>query len=107
MLTAGDEFGRTQQGNNNAYAQDNEITWLDWEKADSGLADFTARLSGIRKAHPSLSDDRFLTGKPVDGMPLPDVAWLHPGRTADAGCATGRARRACSASPSRRRATGR
>jgi glycogen operon protein len=78
MLTAGDEFRRTQQGNNNAYAQDNAITWMDWGNIDTGLADFVSRLSGLRRAHPSLNDDCFLTGKPVDGAALPDVAWLHP-----------------------------
>jgi glycogen operon protein len=73
MLTAGDEFGRTQNGNNNAYAQDNPTTWLDWEGADTGLAAFTSRLVALRKAHPSLAADVFLTGQ---GEPLPDVAWL-------------------------------
>ena len=76
MLTAGDEFGRTQGGNNNAYAQDNPITWLDWAHADRDLMGFAARLIELRKAHPSLSADAFLTGK---GEPLPDVAWLKAG----------------------------
>jgi glycogen operon protein len=73
MLTAGDEFGRTQRGNNNAYAQDNVTTWLDWEHADEALAAFTARLAALRAAHPSLAADAFLTGR---GDPLPDVTWL-------------------------------
>ncbi len=73
MLTAGDEFGRTQRGNNNAYAQDNGTTWLEWATADAGLAAFTARLVALRKAHPSLSADVFLTG---NGEPLPDATWL-------------------------------
>ena len=76
MLTAGDEFGRTQSGNNNAYAQDNPITWLDWAGADRDLADFTARLVALRRAHRSLSADRFLTGKPLDDSGIPDVVWL-------------------------------
>jgi glycogen operon protein len=76
MLTAGDEFGRTQNGNNNAYAQDNVTTWLDWEYADAALASFTARLVALRKAHPSLAADVFLTG---NGEPLPDVTWLAAG----------------------------
>src|SRR6185312_12259350 len=68
MLTAGDEFGRTQNGNNNAYAQDNETTWLDWNRADNSLIDFVASLAKLRVAHPALTCDRFLTGKPgVDG----------------------------------------
>ena len=79
MLTAGDEFRRSQVGNNNAYAQDNEVTWLDWEGADTALAAFAARLIGLRKAHRSLSLDRFLTGAPIDqsgdrrrGLAAPD-----------------------------------
>lgn len=76
MLTAGDEFGRTQQGNNNAYAQDNEITWLDWENADGELVNFVAALSRLRREHPALSADKFLTGKERDGFR--DVTWLHP-----------------------------
>ncbi|HVU25738.1 MAG TPA: glycogen debranching protein GlgX [Opitutus sp.] len=73
MLTASDEFGRTQGGNNNAYAQDNATTWLNWALADYELAAFTARLAAVRKAHPSLSADVFLTGR---GEPLPDAMWL-------------------------------
>ena len=78
MLTAGDELRRTQNGNNNAYAQDNATTWLDWENADTELAAFTARLSRLRKRHPSLSADRFLVGKPASDGNMPDVVWLHP-----------------------------
>ena len=52
MLTAGDEFGRTQHGNNNAYAQDNEITWLDWAGRDRALEDFACALSAFRKRWP-------------------------------------------------------
>ena len=78
MLTAGDELGRTQSGNNNAYAQDNPLTWLDWANADRELAAFTARLSRLRKEHPSLSVDRFLDGEPLDASGIADVAWLHP-----------------------------
>ncbi|PZQ49326.1 MAG: glycogen debranching enzyme GlgX [Rhodovulum sulfidophilum] len=77
MLTAGDEFGRTQDGNNNAYAQDNAITWLDWEGRDRALEDYAAALSKLRRAHPRLSDPRLLTGAAgPDG--IPDVAWLAP-----------------------------
>ncbi len=76
MLTAGDEFGRSQGGNNNAYPQDNAITWLDWTHADRDLQAFTARLIELRKAHPSLSADAFLTGR---GEPLRDVVWLKAG----------------------------
>jgi glycogen operon protein len=75
MLTAGDEFGRTQAGNNNAYAQDNSLTWLDWDGRDRGLEAFTASLAALRRAHPALADPTLLTGEPGPGG-LPDVAWL-------------------------------
>jgi len=84
MLTAGDEFGRSQGGNNNAYAQDNAVTWLDWKTADKELIDFTARLVELRKAYPVLAADRFLSGAvdPLTGFP--DAQWLKPdGSTMD------------------------
>jgi glycogen debranching enzyme len=67
MLTAGDEFGRTQKGNNNAYAQDNEITWLDWENADQDLIGYVGALSALRKALPMLVDPAFLAANPTPG----------------------------------------
>jgi glycogen operon protein len=70
MLTAGDEFGRTQRGNNNAYCQDNALTWLDWSKADEELIDTTARLAAMRQRFSCFMDTSFLTG---DG----DVSWLN------------------------------
>jgi glycogen debranching enzyme len=76
LLQQGDEFGRTQQGNNNAYAQDNEIGWVDWEHADGELVDFVAALNRFRKAHPALTHDHFLTGQVKNGVR--DVTWLHP-----------------------------
>lgn len=76
MVTAGDEFGRTQRGNNNAYAQDNEITWLDWAGRDEALERYTALLAALRSALPALSDTRFLTGQPPVDSEMPDVAWL-------------------------------
>ncbi len=76
MLGQGDEMGRTQRGNNNAYAQDNELTWVDWGAADAGLIDFVASLNAFRKAHPALTHDHFLTGQVRHG--LRDVTWLHP-----------------------------
>ncbi len=84
MLLAGDEIGHTQGGNNNAYAQDNEVTWLNWAKADHGLAAFVARLVALRQAHPVLRQRRFLHGRPrgVDGAP--DVRWLKPDGTVPA-----------------------
>ena len=63
LLLGGDEMGRTQQGNNNAYCQDNEISWVDWSRADTQLLDFTRRLAAIRKAHPVFRRRRF-PGKP-------------------------------------------
>lgn len=76
LLQQGDEMFRTQQGNNNAYAQDNEITWLDWEAADGDLVDFVAAANGFRKAHSALTHDHFLTGQDKNGVR--DVVWLHP-----------------------------
>ncbi|MDR3474033.1 MAG: glycogen debranching protein GlgX [Devosia sp.] len=76
LIQQGDEFGRTQQGNNNAYAQDNEITWVDWDRADETLCEFVAALRHFRKAHPALTNDRFLTGQ--DRGSVRDVVWLHP-----------------------------
>src|SRR6202034_804956 len=62
MLLGGDELGRTQNGNNNAYCQDNEITWFDWANADQDLLDFTKRLIAFRRAHPVFRRRRFLAG---------------------------------------------
>ena len=58
MLTAGDEFGRTQKGNNNAYAQDNELTWLDWAGRDQALEEFAFALAAVRKAAPVVDAKR-------------------------------------------------
>mgnify|MGYP000969141202 CR=1 FL=1 len=77
MLTAGDEMGRTQQGNNNAYAQDNRVTWLDWEGADQDGIELVARLSRLRAKHPCLTVDEWLTGRVLEDGP-PDAAWLKP-----------------------------
>lgn len=75
LIQQGDEMGRTQQGNNNAYAQDNEITWLDWEHADGALVDYVAAAHTFRKAHPALTHDHFLDGKGKHG--IRDVVWWH------------------------------
>ncbi|MBL8659547.1 MAG: glycogen debranching protein GlgX [Rhodospirillales bacterium] len=78
MLTAGDEFGRTQQGNNNAYCQDNEISWVDWNgrsEEDLALTAFVAMLLSIRRDYPVFRRARFLTGRAVDGGDLRDVTW--------------------------------
>jgi glycogen operon protein len=76
MLTAGDEFGRTQHGNNNAYAQDNELTWLDWAERDVALEDFVAALGRLRREVPALAQLGFLCGADVDGAQVADVEWL-------------------------------
>ncbi|TIS88232.1 glycogen debranching protein GlgX [Mesorhizobium sp.] len=76
MLTAGDEFGRTQKGNNNAYAQDNEITWLDWVGRDRALERYACMLAAVRRSVLALADTRFLTGQPPDGSEIADIAWF-------------------------------
>ncbi|PAW94153.1 glycogen debranching enzyme GlgX [Mucilaginibacter sp. MD40] len=78
MLVAGDEFGRTQQGNNNAYCQDNEISWVNWESADQNLLNFTKRLINIKKDHPVFRRRRWFQGQPVKGKGLEDIAWFLP-----------------------------
>ena len=78
MLAMGAEFGHSQAGNNNAYAQDNAIAWLGWETADETLAAFTARLLKLRAAHPALTRDCFLTGDAFDATLIPDVEWRKP-----------------------------
>jgi glycogen operon protein len=80
MLLHGDEFGRTQGGNNNAYCQDNEISWVDWEAVDEDLLDFTRRLLALRAEHPVFRRRRFFTGKAQDDG-LPDIAWLSADAT--------------------------
>ena len=76
LIQQGDEMGRTQRGNNNAYAQDNEITWLDWDGADGDLVDYVAAVHAFRKAHLALHTDKFFTGQTRGG--LRDAVWLHP-----------------------------
>ncbi|MEZ5811358.1 MAG: glycogen debranching protein GlgX [Rhizobiaceae bacterium] len=76
MLTAGDEFGRTQQGNNNAYCQDNELTWLDWENRDTELEAHVAALARLRERFAALGDVSFLTGTADDAHGFADVEWL-------------------------------
>jgi glycogen operon protein len=77
MLLAGDEALRTQGGNNNAYCQDNEVSWVDWSLVDSNrdIHRFTTQLIAFRRRHPCLTLDRFFDGRPVAGRDIPDVAW--------------------------------
>src|SRR5262245_28886933 len=80
MLLAGDEIGHTQQGNNNGYCQDNELTWLDWELTPSKRAmfEFTKRLLRLRAEHPVFRRSAFLTGEERQGSGAPDVWWFRP-----------------------------
>jgi glycogen operon protein len=77
MLRSGDELGQSQSGNNNAYAQDNPTTWIDWAAASqfADLTSFVQRLIALRKSHPALRRNRFLEGRPVDGAAYKDAAW--------------------------------
>jgi isoamylase len=80
MMLAGDEFGRTQQGNNNAYCQDNEISWVNWSIMEKGraLIDFVQRLTKTRHHYPMLRRGRFLTGIFNEELGVKDVTWVHP-----------------------------
>jgi glycogen operon protein len=80
MLLHGDEMGRTQGGNNNAYCQDNDISWVDWQSLDEDLLEFTRQLLALRAAHPVFRRRRFFTGEPQDDG-LPDIAWLSADAT--------------------------
>ncbi len=76
MLLAGDEMGRTQQGNNNAYCQDNEISWLDWEHTDENLLEFTKKIIKFRKEHPVFHRRRWFQGQPIHGSEIDDIEWF-------------------------------
>jgi isoamylase len=79
MLLGGDELGRTQGGNNNAYCQDNEISWFDWANVDEELLEFAAALVRLRLDHPIFHRRRFFQGRPIRGSGgLSDIAWLRP-----------------------------
>jgi isoamylase len=91
MICGGDEIGRTQHGNNNAYCQDNEISWYDWELDDlrNSLLEFTRRLIALRRAHPNLRRRKFFQGRAIDpahnenrdiggGKRAKDIAWYRP-----------------------------
>ena len=78
MLLGGDEFGRTQQGNNNAYCQDNELSWYDWSATDERLLDFTRRLVRFRREHPVFCRRNWFQGRPIHGASFVDIAWLTP-----------------------------
>ena len=78
MLAMGAELGHSQDGNNNAYAQDNETSWVDWAAADQALAGWVSRLIAIRRDIAAFHEDYFLTGEPIPGGLQPDVRWLRP-----------------------------
>ncbi len=80
MLLAGDERRRTQQGNNNAYCQDNPLSWFDWsmDEARQEMLDFTRLLVKLRQEHPSLCRRRFFFGRRVHGADIRDIVWLQP-----------------------------
>ncbi len=82
MLLGGDELGRTQQGNNNAYCQDNDISWYDWAAVDDDLLAWTGAVVALRRAHPVFRRRRFFQGRPVRGSgrrgQLPDIGWFRP-----------------------------
>jgi isoamylase len=77
MLLGGDEIGRTQGGNNNAYCQDNEISWFDWEAADGELLEYTRRLIALREEHPVLRRRRWFLGRSIRGE-VQDLGWFTP-----------------------------
>ena len=78
MLRHGDELGHSQGGNNNAYCQDNEISWLDWEQADERFLAFCAKLVAFRSRHPVFRRRHFFEGRPIFGEPLSDIGWFRP-----------------------------
>jgi glycogen operon protein len=83
MLLGGDEFGRTQQGNNNAYCQDNELSWFDWDwtPEQRELVEFTRKVLALRRQHPALHRSKFFQGRPIQNSDLSDLAWFrHDGQ---------------------------
>jgi glycogen operon protein len=80
MIVAGDEIGRTQRGNNNAYCQDNEISWLDWKMDDRrrSLLEYTQRLTDLFHEHPTLRRRKFFQGEPILGSEVKDITWFRP-----------------------------
>ena len=77
MLLAGDEIWRTQRGNNNAWCQDNELSWFDWSQVETerDMLEFVRGMIALRRRHPSLMRNAFFTGKPVPGRDIVDIAW--------------------------------
>ncbi|HEY9629670.1 MAG TPA: glycogen debranching protein GlgX [Coleofasciculaceae cyanobacterium] len=80
MLVGGDEMGRSQQGNNNAYCQDNEISWVNWQlqEENKALLDFTRQLIGFRRQHPVFRRRKWFQGRAIHGSGVNDIAWYNP-----------------------------
>ncbi len=76
MLLHGDETGRTQWGNNNAYCQDNEVSWVDWDHVDEGLLSFTAAVDALRRQHAVFRRSRWFEGRPVEENGVSDIGWF-------------------------------
>ncbi|MCL4848344.1 MAG: glycogen debranching protein GlgX [Acidobacteria bacterium] len=81
MLLAGDELGRTQGGNNNAYCQDNETSWVDWANLDEDLLAFAQQVIAFRRDHPVFRRRRFFHGRPLHGTGVKDIGWFSPDGT--------------------------
>jgi glycogen operon protein len=77
MILFGDEAGRTQNGNNNAFCQDNEISWFDWQHADKDLLDYCRKLISFRKSHPSFARRGWFKGQNIKGVGVEDIAWFQ------------------------------
>src|SRR5690606_34870803 len=80
MILGGDEIARTQRGNNNAYCQDNELSWYDWRLGarERSFLEFVRQLVAFRQAHPTFRRRHFLTGEAAGGATIKDVSWWHP-----------------------------
>src|SRR5262249_36190623 len=78
MILGGDEIGRTQRGNNNAYCQDSDISWYDWSNCDHALLRFTSRLIQLRLRHPVFCRRRWFQGRPIHGTQVSDIGWFTP-----------------------------
>jgi glycogen operon protein len=78
MLLGGDEIGRTQRGNNNGYCQDNELSWIDWDRSDGDLREFTRRLIQLQADHPVFRRRGWFKGRPLRGAGVSDIAWFRP-----------------------------
>jgi glycogen operon protein len=78
MLLAGDELGRTQQGNNNAYCHDSALNWIDWTGGDDELCEFVRELIALRAAHPNFRRRGWFLGRPIHGASVEDIAWFRP-----------------------------